>query len=282
MVKLTDIQSREPSENLRGRRITPEAASTPSINILNEGLYEQIRKIEITKLVSFKNQARKHFNEEGIESLSQTIKEHGIRQPLTVIESVANPGSFEVVSGERRLRAAKAAGLSRVPCIIVHDEKKAEEIALIENVQREDLHPVELGQAYFQLIKSGICSNQEEVSQRIGVHKSQVSEYIKYANLPDSIKEKIIGANLTRRAFLRNILRTYSPSKMSELIEIEITRTEDGKAKIPSRAAAKTLLTIYEYNGEIKVNASGYHDCDVKGKGEIKEILEELLNNLDK
>lgn len=279
MVKLTDIKSREPTENLRGRtRAISPASPSPSPNILNEDLYEQIRKIEISKLVSFKNQARKHFNEEGIESLSQTIKEHGVRQPLTVIENVNQPGFFEVVSGERRLRAAKAAGLIRIPCIIVHDEKKAEEIALIENVQREDLHPVELGQAYFQLIQTGICSTQEDISKRIGVNKSQVSEYIKYANLPEPIKEKIISSNLSRRAFLRNILRTYSSSKMNELIDFEINLKENGKTKLNSRSFTKTLLTIYEHNGEIKVNASGYHDCHVKEKNQIKEILEELLN----
>ena len=276
MVKVKDIKAREPSDNLRGRR--QQVPGSSPINILTEDFYEQIRKIEIDKLLSFKNQARRHFDQESINKLAKTIKEHGVRQPLTVIESATIPGVFEIVSGERRVRAAKEAGLSRVPCIIIHDRKKAEEIALIENVQREDLHPVELGRAYLQLIENGICSTQEEVAEKVGVQKSQVSEYIKYAKLPETIKSKITEHKLTRRAFLRNILRTYSVSKMSELIEAEIYRSDPSHPKRPSdKPYAKTLLTIYEYNGEIKVNASGYHDSNMQEKAEIKEILEELL-----
>lgn len=278
MVKITDIKSREPSDSLRGRRQPQPLTSAAPINILTEEYYEQIRKIEVDKLVSFKNQARRHFDQESIENLSQTIREHGVRQPLTVIESTVTPGTFEVVSGERRLRAAKAAGLSRVPCIIVHDAKKAEEIALIENVQREDLHPIELGQAYFYLISKGICASQEEVAEKVGVKKSQISEYIKYANLPEIIKNKVTEQKLTRRAFLRNIMRTYSVSKMNELIEAEMHRNDPTKPNpLSDKPFAKTLLTIYDYNGEIKVNASGYHDRSADEKMKIREILEELI-----
>ena len=277
MVNISDIKTREPGDTLRGRRSHPASSSSP-ISVLTEDLYEQIRKIDIEKLVSFKNQARKHFDKDSIDSLAQTIRENGLRQPLTVIESSSTPGVFEIVSGERRLRASRAAGLTRVPCIIMHDIKKAEEVALIENIQREDLHPVELGQAYAQLIENGICSTQEEVAKKVGIKKSQVSEHIKYANLPEPIKTKVIENKLTRRAFLRNIMRNYSITKMNELIEGEINKNNPNHPKLPSTGPyTKTLLTIYEYNGEVKVNASGYHNSTLQEKLNIKEILEELL-----
>jgi len=121
-------------------------------SIYTENFKGEFYNISVDKLIPFKNQARKIFDEKSMLNLAKTIKEHGIRQPLTVIPSDIREGCYEVISGERRLRAAKSIGMEKVPCIIIHDMLKAEEIALIENIQREDLHPVELLKAFSNLL----------------------------------------------------------------------------------------------------------------------------------
>jgi ParB family chromosome partitioning protein len=113
-------------------------------------------------LVSFKNQKRHYFDGEKLKSLAKTIKEHGIGQPLTVIQSEDKLGVFEIVSGECRFFAAKMTGLDKVPCIIIHDRNAAEEIAVIENVQRADLHPLACISTLYAARKAGRL-NQTEI-----------------------------------------------------------------------------------------------------------------------
>jgi len=123
--------------------------------------------LSIEKLIPYQKQARRIFNEEEIQELAQTIKEHGIKSPLLVINSKNHQGSFEVVSGERRLRAAKIVGLTKLPCIII-DDNQAEEVALIENIQRENLHPIELADALAKLLDEKKHGQQIEMAEKIG------------------------------------------------------------------------------------------------------------------
>ncbi|OFW69506.1 MAG: hypothetical protein A2065_02330 [Alphaproteobacteria bacterium GWB1_45_5] len=280
MVKISDLKTREPSPDLSkkdqsdGRQVTP--------NILNQDLYTVIRNMEIDALRSFKNQARQNFDQEALEELAKTIKEHGVRQPLTVIESASEPGVFEVLSGERRLRAAKLAGLTRVPCIVVDDALQAEEIALIENIQREDLHPIELGQAYFKLLKAGICHSQEEIAKKVGVKQSQVSEYIKYAKLPPEIVQQVVTHKLTRRAFLRNLLKTYTVEDMKLYVSAELHKQDSRYPKVPiHQRGSRNLLTLWSKDGLIKMNAAGFHEATEEEKELALKSLKEIIHELE-
>lgn len=129
-----------------------------------EGSAGDLYQIKVEFLIPFARQARKVFLQEDIDALAETIKEHGIRQPLTVIKSLESEGKYEVVSGERRLRAAIQLGFSKVPCIVLQDASKANEIALIENLHRSDLHPIESAEAFQALISSG-CAAHSKISR---------------------------------------------------------------------------------------------------------------------
>lgn len=214
-----EFKTREPSINLARRR-QPSSDGTffqsRVESILTENSYKTIQFIGVDRLVSFRHQERKYFDNEKLKTLAETIKEHGIRQPLTVIQSEDDRNIFEIVSGERRFLAAKMVGLDKVPCIIIHDRKAAEEIAVIENVQRADLHPIELGKAYSGLLENKVVSSKEELAKKIGVQRTQVSEYITFSRLPESIADQLISNGISNRRILRKI------SKCADLAEMEV------------------------------------------------------------
>lgn len=132
------------------------------------------------------NQPRKHFDEESLVDLSESIRQHGILQPLTVRRLAS--GYYQIIAGERRWRAARMAGLSEVPAMIVEaDDRKVMELGLIENLQREDLNPMEEAMGYQSLIKDyGLT--QEEVSQRVSKSRPTVANAMRLLQLPQEIQ----------------------------------------------------------------------------------------------
>lgn len=142
-------------------------------------------KINITSISPRKDQPRKTFEKEALELLADSISKHGVLQPILVREDGFGGNSYEIIAGERRWRAAKLAGLSEIPAIVVDgDELKAAQIAIIENVQREDLNPVEEAMAYEALIeKFGL--KQEEVAQQVGKSRPAVANMLRLLELPE-------------------------------------------------------------------------------------------------
>ena len=132
------------------------------------------------------NQPRKHFDEEALADLSESIRQHGILQPLTVRRLAS--GYYQIIAGERRWRAARMAGLSEVPAMIVEaDDRKVMELGLIENLQREDLNPMEEAMGYQSLIKDyGLT--QEEVSQRVSKSRPTVANAMRLLQLPQEVQ----------------------------------------------------------------------------------------------
>ena len=149
----------------------------------------EIKKIEeyvdINKVEPNKDQPRKSFNEDSLIELSESIKQHGIVQPLVVAKK---DDYFEIIAGERRWRAAKKAGLKEVP-VVVKDYSPQEimEIALIENIQREDLNPVEEAMAYQRLIKE-YDLKQDEVAERVSKSRTAITNSIRLLKLDESTK----------------------------------------------------------------------------------------------
>lgn len=156
----------------------------------------EIVKISIDKVVPNIYQPRKYFNEEAIEELSQSIKEHGIIQPLTVRKMGE---VYELVAGERRLRAAKLAELTTVPCNIVDiTDSQSAEIALLENLQREDLNYIEEAEAYYNLINDHNFT-QDELAKRMGKKQSTIANKLRLLKLSSDVREICLQNKLTER-----------------------------------------------------------------------------------
>ncbi|RMG59550.1 MAG: ParB/RepB/Spo0J family partition protein [Deltaproteobacteria bacterium] len=144
--------------------------------------------IPVDEIRTNPNQPRKRFDDASLEELAASIREKGIIQPL-VVRKVAV--GYELIAGERRLRAAKKAGLEKVPAVVKNiSETEALELALIENIQREDLSPLEVAEAYSLLVEE-FGFSQEEVARRVGKERSTVANYLRILRLPREIKEAL-------------------------------------------------------------------------------------------
>lgn len=170
--------------------LIPEAGE----NIIKEDDMNNVKEIDINLIAANKEQPRKYFDEEKLEKLAESIKEHGIIQPVLVIKQ----GKFyKIIAGERRWRAARIAGLKKVPILEKDlDEKGIMEISLIENLQREDLNPIEEAIAYKKLIDD-FNVTQEDISVRVGKSRSAVANTLRLLNLNEKVKEYIKDGTIT-------------------------------------------------------------------------------------
>lgn len=247
------------------------------------------------------NQPRKHFDEEALSDLSESIRQHGILQPLTVRRLAS--GYYQIIAGERRWRAARMAGLTEVPAMIVEaDDRKVMELGLIENLQREDLNPVEEAMGYRALIKEyGLT--QEEVSQRVSKSRSTVANAMRLLMLPQEVQWLIEQGNLTA-GHGRSLLPLANPevqiSIADEIIRKNLSvrevedrvrhiRGEDYETPQHSKEDGPTQQ-IYYRDAELQLTANlGRKVTIVPGRKRGKVILEyydqadlnELLGALD-
>lgn len=143
------------------------------------------------------DQPRKQFDREPLEALAESIGTYGVLQPIIVRANPNLAGSYEIIAGERRWRAAKMAGLSEIPVVILDgDELKAAQVSIIENIQREDLNPVEEALAYRALMdRFGLT--QEQVSKQVGKSRSNIANMMRLLDLPDSVLEMLREGSLT-------------------------------------------------------------------------------------
>ena len=183
----------------------PEAHATP-------GLAE----IPISLIQPNPYQPRKTFNEASIEELARSVREHGIVQPLVVTRA---GDKYKLIAGERRFRAAQKAGLTTVPALIkeMMQEGDALQIALIENIQREDLNPIEEALAYHQL-HDDFQLTQEEISKRVGKERSTVANFLRLLKLPDPVK-KLLASGQLSMGHARALLAIESPKKQEQLAD---------------------------------------------------------------
>ena len=151
--------------------------------------------IPISQVESYSGQPRKHFDEESLQELADSITEHGIIQPLTVRK--LSSGYYQIIAGERRWRAARLAGLQEVPVIVMEaDDRKAAELAMIENLQREDLNPMEEAAGFQSLIET-YHMTQEEAAQRVGKSRSAVTNALRLLGLSPSVRKLVEENKLT-------------------------------------------------------------------------------------
>jgi ParB family chromosome partitioning protein len=270
MVKVTNYKALSPAL---------EKLASPNINAAGRhsiGLDKQIGEyyyLSVSELIPFKNQARKMFNDHEIEELAATIKDHGILQPLRVFKSKDNPGFYEVISGERRLRAAKLIPLEKVPCMVLQDELSTNEVALIENLQRSDLHPIELGLALLNILEDEPSIRQKELSKKIGIKESVISEAIKLAELPNEIREHMLQMNIRGRELYRKLLATKDLDLMKHMIGINSKR--DLK-----KLSSTSIMRIFLTEGECTIQKRGLRKLNHEQKEQLKMQLLEILKQL--
>ena len=148
---------------------------------------DKVNKVAISDLVRNKNQPRKVFNKESLEELANSIRERGVIQPIIVRAIENNDNKYEIVAGERRWLASQKAGLNEVPIVIIKaDDLKSLEFAIVENVQRQDLNPIEEAQGYQKLIDK-FSYDQEKISKFIGKSRSHVANCLRLLNLPNEV-----------------------------------------------------------------------------------------------
>ncbi len=163
-------------------------------------------------------QPRQHFEDEALDELAASIREHGIIEPLVVRRTSPGTDKYEIIAGERRWRAAQRAGLKDV-LVVVKDvsPKDAFELALVENVQREDLNPIELAEAYDRLLKEHSYSP-ESLAERVGKNRSTVANSLRLLKLPPRIRSMVISGDLTE-GHARAILGAPTDDAMSDIAD---------------------------------------------------------------
>lgn len=172
-----------------------------------------IKEIKLTDIRSNPYQPRKTFNEETLNELAQSIKEHGIIEPVIVKKSIKG---YELVAGERRTKAAKIAGLQTIPAIIKEfTDQEMMEVALLENIQREDLNPIEEAVAYQTIIHLGNMT-QEEFAQKFGKSRSHVTNLLGLLNLPEKTKRLVEEKSLSM-GHARALSKIENDEKINEL-----------------------------------------------------------------
>lgn len=184
---------------------------------------EAIVLLDVNDIAPNPFQPRKNFDREGLEDLAESIRRYGVLSPLSVR---CRRGQYELVAGERRLRASKLAGLREVPCILLEvDSAQSGAIALVENLQRRDLDFVEQAQGIFRLIQLFGLS-QEECARRLGMSQSAVANKLRLLKLPEDVLAKLVEAGLTERhgrALLRLSAEEQQRKALSVMLEKNMT-----------------------------------------------------------
>ncbi|MBR3115837.1 ParB/RepB/Spo0J family partition protein [Candidatus Saccharibacteria bacterium] len=154
----------------------------------------ELKQLKLTDIIRDEEQPRREFNEEAIEALATSIKEHGVLQPIVVTKE---DGKYKIVAGERRWRAARLAGLDKIPAIVrTLDSQNRLELSIIENAQREDLNAIELATAYAKL-QSQFNLTAEEIGAKVGKSEQTISNTLRLLTLPEEAKQIMVKEKLT-------------------------------------------------------------------------------------
>ena len=235
----------------------------------------------VERLVAQKGQPRQHFVKERIEELAQSIREHGLLEPI-VVRRVPGQDRFEIIAGERRWRAAQRADLKEV-MVVVKDvtPKAAFELALIENVQREDLNPVELAEALGRLLKEHGYT-QEQLAERLGKDRTTIANSLRLMKLPERVRSRVIRGELSE-GHARALLGVADPSRMEELAErvlrgrMSVRQCEalvrGVKAKKGGKGAAASGKSSSVRDLEQRLTRAAGTKVEVKDKGNKGEIV---------
>lgn len=195
-----------------------EAIMSPLTANQNNDAVEKIENISIDKIKPNRHQPRTVFNEEKLQELADSIKENGLIEPIVVVRSVA-PGEYELIAGERRLRASKLAGFTEIRAIIQEgaSDKDKLDFALIENIQREDLNPIEEAKAYKKYSEE-YKYTQEQIAKIVKKNRSVIANTMRLLNLPENIQNMIVEGKISS-GHGRMLASITDENKLQELVD---------------------------------------------------------------
>ena len=221
--------------------------------------------VPIAKVEAYRKQPRKQFDEASLQDLADSIRRHGILQPLTVRK--LSSGYYQIIAGERRWRAARMAGLSEVPVLIIEaDDRKAMELAMIENLQREDLNPIEEAEGYKALMEDyGLT--QEEAAERVGKSRSNVANVLRLLNLSAPVR-----ALLAKGVLTAGHARALLPLKAAAQEKAAKAVAEGGLSVRQTEALAKKLLSETDKSPSPKAAKAGV-DYTAEAEKELSSRL---------
>lgn len=250
-----------------------------------------IKRLKISQVDPKSDQPRKYFDAKALEELAASIVENGLLQPILVREY--GEGRYQIIAGERRFRASKLAGITEIPAIVLErDDKKAAQIALIENVQREDLNPLEEALAYKSLAEE-YDMTQEELSIKVGKSRSAIANIIRLLDLPDEILTLVASRELSS-GHARTLLGVKDRTNMILLaercveqdmsvrvLEEEVKRINKQK-KVEEEAEEEKLPVVdYFRELEIKLQTQLSRKVKIEGKGRKKTLTLYYEDNED-
>lgn len=246
-------------------------------------------KIPVDEIRPNPYQPRKVFNDEALKELSSSIKQHGVFTPILVKKSIQG---YDLIVGERRLRASKLAGLKDIPAIIVDfDDQEMMEIALLENIQREDLNVIEEAKAYEKLIQR-LGYTQEQLAHRVGKSREHITNLLRLLKLPEDVQEYVVSKQLSmghvrallglkteanmRKVAKQAIDQGLSVRKVEQIVKDTNNKKtiEKPKEDIYVKAAKEKLQEFFQTSVSISKNAISIH---YENKEDLNRVLE-LLN----
>lgn len=268
--KKNSIQKKSDSnESVKEKKIKENVSRETSKKNNDEILKAEVL-IDINKIEPNKNQPRKEFNENTLNELAESIKQYGIIQPIILQKKEK---TYEIIAGERRWRASRLAGLKQVPAIIKnYSEKEIVEIALIENIQREDLNPIEEAIAYKTIINE-YNFTQQELATRIGKNRTVITNSMRLLELGDNIQQMIIDGQLSS-GHARALLGVEDDKLRYKLA----LRIFDEKLSV--RETEKIVSLIKKNNEEEKIENDKKEEIDVNIEAIYKDIEEKIKNCL--
>ena len=266
------------------------------------GLKKESAEINISAIETNPYQPRTHFDQESLQELSESIRSQGIIQPITVRE--VSPGKFELISGERRLQASKLASLRTIPAYIKEaNSQQMLEMALIENIQRENLNAIEVALSYQRLMNE--CHlKQDELGDRVGKKRSTVNNYLRLLKLPEKvqvgIREKAISMGHARailgleneaemqKVYNKAVSDQLSVRKVEDIVRQLNQRVGQKNEPVKKTSLVRKELLAYQENLGVWFGTKVLIKTDAKSKGEIKipfksnQELEDILKRLKK
>ncbi|MDV6237817.1 ParB/RepB/Spo0J family partition protein [Leptospira ellisii] len=257
-----------------------------------------LREIKIVEIRPNPGQPRKTFSEESLKELSETIKAHGVIQPIVVKQTESG---YEIISGERRYRACKLAGFVKIPAIVKNvSENQSMEMAIIENIQREDLNPIEEAIAY-KTLSEKLNLKITDISSRVGKNRSTISNLIRLLQLPDSVQDLIKNGRISE-GHARPLLSLADRKKIEQLayqiaekgltarqVEELVSNLTEERSPIAEKKKSRKDVNIVELENKFRRKYSmkieiGHNQSSGKGKMTIAypnlEAMEKILNAL--